>query len=121
MDNLKLLRVEEDGTVVFSLFLGPEFLHIGGKEMLLEEEGASIADFAGSLHGGAATLILGSIARESLGCVDAELNVQISAPRYPSRHTRSRATGSTFSWTANKQDLTDQTLDGSVGSLVPSV
>ncbi|EXJ74642.1 uncharacterized protein A1O5_01335 [Cladophialophora psammophila CBS 110553] len=41
MDNLRFEDIEADGTVVFSLFLGPEFLHVGG-----------------SLHGGAATLIL---------------------------------------------------------------
>ncbi|RFU29405.1 hypothetical protein B7463_g6930, partial [Scytalidium lignicola] len=42
MDNLKLVTVEPDGTVVFSLFLGPEYHHVGG-----------------SLHGAAAALILG--------------------------------------------------------------
>lgn len=34
MDTLKLEKVEDDGTVVFSLFLGPEFLHVGGKESI---------------------------------------------------------------------------------------
>jgi hypothetical protein len=31
MDNLRVEDVEADGTVVFSLFLGPEFLHVGGE------------------------------------------------------------------------------------------
>lgn len=32
MDNLQLVRVEEDGTVVFSLILSSEFLHVGGEK-----------------------------------------------------------------------------------------
>lgn len=65
MDNLRVEDVEDDGTVVFSLFLGPEFLHVGGEtkqlatrlECCREEDSQT---FTGSLHGGAATLILGT-------------------------------------------------------------
>ena len=31
MDSMKLDGVEDDGTAVFSVFLGPQLLHVGGE------------------------------------------------------------------------------------------
>lgn len=72
VDNLELVRVEQDGTVVFSLFVGSEYHHVGGQLptllakllhlarcFLLYECSTDSARISGSLHGGAASLILG--------------------------------------------------------------
>ncbi|OQU95825.1 hypothetical protein CLAIMM_01992 [Cladophialophora immunda] len=51
MDNLRVEDVEADGTVVFSLFLGPEFLHVGDTTVKIRCKVASIGQTAVLVRG----------------------------------------------------------------------
>ncbi|KIW30218.1 uncharacterized protein PV07_05977 [Cladophialophora immunda] len=60
MDNLRVEDVEADGTVVFSLFLGPEFLHVGDRPMHVVDDSAALCAWVL----GTAVLVRGEIVSE---------------------------------------------------------